>query len=73
LRVVVAQTRYHGDALADADAHGAQRVAAAVSLQLVDRRRHQARAAHAERVAEAMAPPFGFTCGVVVGEAELAQ
>ena len=37
----------HRDALADADAHGAQRVAAAGAVQLVDGGGDQARAAHA--------------------------
>src|SRR5262245_13503462 len=39
-----------GDALADADAHGCQAVAAAALLHFMDQRRHDARAAAAERV-----------------------
>ena len=42
----------HGDALPDADAHGAQRAAAAAALELAQRRRREARAARAERMAE---------------------
>mgnify|MGYP006871980108 CR=1 FL=1 len=47
----------HGDALAHADAHRAQRVAAAAAVQLVHRGRHQSRAAHAQRMAERNGTP----------------
>jgi hypothetical protein len=40
------------DTLADADAHGADGVAALTPVQLVDCGQREARAAHAERVAE---------------------
>src|SRR3990167_6331168 len=48
-------TRLHAldddrNALTDADAHGAQRIAAAGAVQLVDRGREQARAAGPQRV-----------------------
>ena len=57
------------DALADADAHRAQRVAAAAAVQLVHRGRHQPRAARAERMAERDRAAVRVDARVVVGEA----
>ena len=64
----------HRDALAHADAHGGQRVAAAAALQL-DAPRSSTRRAPLMPSGwpSAMAPPFGFTCSRVVGDAEVAQ
>src|SRR5471030_1263437 len=62
-----------GDALPHADAHGAQRVAPAAALQLVHRGRHQARAAHAQRMAERDGAAVRIDARVVVAQAERAQ
>src|SRR5437879_3436775 len=42
----------HGDALADADAHGGERALATALLHAVHRRQRKPRAAHAKRVTE---------------------
>src|ERR1700712_4256471 len=62
-----------GDALADADAHRAERVPAPDPMQLVDRRRDQPCAAGAERMAEGDAATIGIDARVVVGEAQVAH
>jgi hypothetical protein len=54
------------DALADSDAHGAERVAPAGAAELVHRGRDEARAAGAERVAEGDGAAIGIHVGAVV-------
>jgi hypothetical protein len=63
----------HRDALADADAHRAQRVARAAAAQFMGGGQHEAGAAHAERVAERDGAAIGVDVRRVVGKAELAQ
>ena len=62
-----------GDALADADAHRADGVATASRLELVRRRRREARAAHPERVAERDGAPVRVHVLGVVGQPEIAE
>ena len=61
------------DALSDADAHGRQRMAAAAPLQFLGRGQREARAGHAERMAERDRAAVGVHLGSIVGEPELAQ
>src|SRR3954465_12371017 len=63
----------HRNALPHADAHGAQRVAAAAAMQLIGRGSHQARAAHAQWMAQRDGAAVGIDAGVIVAQAELAQ
>ena len=63
----------HRNALADADAHGAQSITAASALQLVHRSSNQARAAHAEWVAECNRATILVDARVVVGDAKFTQ
>ena len=63
----------HGNALAHANAHGAQRVAAAQRVQLVYGCGGQARALGAERVAQGHRAAPGIDARVVVLQAQLAQ
>ena len=62
-----------GDALSHADAHGAERVAAAAAVQLVHGGRDQPRAGHAERVAERDGAAVRVYMRRVVGQAKVAQ
>src|SRR6185437_14941999 len=61
------------NALPDADAHRAQRVAAPRALELVHRRRDEPRAARAERMAERDRATVGIHARIVVGEAMVAR
>ncbi len=63
----------HRDALADADAHRRERVAAAVECQFQSRRAGDARAGHAERVAERDGAAIDVDARVVVGNPEIPQ
>src|SRR6218665_1211030 len=62
-----------GDALADADAHGAQRIAAAAAMQLVDGGGDQPRTAGAERMAQGNGAPVRIDARIVVGQAKVAH
>ena len=53
--------------LADADAHGAQRIAALGAFQLIDRGRHQPCAGRAERVADRDGTTVRVDMGGIVG------
>src|SRR5450830_1674655 len=61
------------NALADTDAHGAQGVAPAGTLQLIHRGGDQARAAHAKRVAECNRATVRIKAWVVVGDTQFTQ
>jgi hypothetical protein len=61
------------DSLADANAHGRKRELAAAALKLLGRGESEARARHAERVAERDRAPVGVHPRIVVGDAELAE
>ena len=60
-------------ALADADAHGGQRALAAALFQAVHRGQREARAGHAERMAERDGAAVRIDVLGIVGDAELAQ
>src|SRR5438105_7751601 len=64
---------HRGDALADADAHRHQRVAAAGALQLAGRGQCDARAGGAERVADCDRAAIHIDPAVVEGQFEAAQ
>ena len=61
------------DALADADAHRAQRVAATALVQLVDRCRRQPRATGAQRMAQSNGAAVDVDASVVVLQTEQTQ
>ena len=61
------------DTLADADAHGAQRITATRFLQLVDRGRHQARTTGAKRMAKRDCATVRVDTRIVVLQAQVAQ
>src|SRR5450830_202009 len=61
------------NALADADAHGAQGITAAAALQLIHRGGNQACAAHAERMAECNRAAIRIDARIVVGDAQFTQ
>src|SRR4051794_3757736 len=61
------------DSLADADAHRRQAELAAAALKLLGGGQSEARARHAERMAERDRAAIGVHLGRVVGEAELAK
>src|SRR6185312_14214682 len=63
----------HGDSLADADAHGAEGVAAFGALQLIDGGREEPCAACAERMAEGNSAALRIDAWVVVGNVQLAK
>src|SRR5207253_10473965 len=62
-----------GDALADADAHGAEGVAAVGAQELIERGSDEARAAGTERVADGDGAAVGIDVWRVVREAEVAE
>ena len=61
------------DALADADAHAGQRMASAAALQFQRRRAGDARARHAERMAQRNGAAVRVHPRIVVGDTEVAQ
>src|SRR5690242_15609288 len=61
------------DALADADAHGAERAPAAGGLELIERGDHQPAARSAQRMTERDRAAIGVHLFRVVGQTELAQ
>src|SRR4051794_39787183 len=61
------------DSLADADAHGRKSELAAGPLKLLGGGEGEARAGHAERVAEGDRAAVGVHVGRIVGDAELAE
>src|SRR5271157_3200058 len=63
----------YGNALAHADAHGAERVTPFSAQQLIERRGHQARATGAERMADSDGPAIGIDVRGIVREAKLAK
>src|SRR4030095_9157842 len=63
----------HRDALSYSDAHGAQRVAPAAALQLIDRGRDEARTRRAERMTERDRAAIRVDVRSVVGNAVIAQ
>src|SRR5204863_3163328 len=58
------------DALPDADAHRAQRIAAAGAVKLLDGGEDKAGAGHAERVTERDRSAIGVHARILVGQAE---
>eukprot|EP01137_Pigoraptor_chileana_P034749 Opistho-2@27764 len=62
-----------GDALTHPDAHGAQGIASARAMQLVDGGGDQASAAGAQRVTQGNGAAVRVDAGVIVGQAQLAQ
>src|SRR5574343_1185401 len=64
---------HHGDPLPDTNTHGAQGIAAATALEFVSRGRHQAGAAHTERMPQGDGTAIGIDAGLVVGQTEVAH
>jgi hypothetical protein len=64
---------YHRDPLTDTDAHRAQRVLSGCTMQLIHRRRGQARAVGSQRVAQRNRTAVGINARVVVLQAQVTQ
>src|SRR6185503_13919119 len=63
----------HRDSLADADAHGAERVASFGALQLIDGRREQTCSTGAERMAERDGAALRIDARIIVCNVQLAK
>ena len=64
--------QHDGDALADADAHGAEGVASAGPGKLMGGGGDETRPAHAQGMAEGNGAALGIEAGIVVGQTQLA-
>src|SRR5918911_4501129 len=63
----------HCDALPDADAHRAERVTTACTMQLIDGRRHETGPAHAERMPHRNRAPIRVHVRRVIRQAKVAE